>query len=97
MNEIIYEVVGKKIGEFEDKDTKQKIAFGKLFCITVGCNEKGVEGEYDGCIVTFIEGANGKTHPRREIWHRYEPMKLFIRAVELSGLHIHWWEEWHWR
>jgi len=43
--EMIYQVVGKKIGEFEDKDTKQKISFGKLFCITVDCQEKGVEGE----------------------------------------------------
>lgn len=60
-------------------------------------DEKGIECEYDGCMVRFTEGANGKTHPRREIWHGYEPMKLFIRAVELSGLHIHWWEEWHWR
>ena len=60
-------------------------------------NEKGIECEYDGCMVRFTEEANGKTHPRREIWHGYEPMKLFIRAVELSGLHIHWWEEWHWK
>ena len=43
--EMIYEVVGKKIGEFEDKETKQKISFGKLFCTTVNCQEKGVEGE----------------------------------------------------
>lgn len=43
--ENIYEVVGKKIGEFEDKETKQKISFGKLFCNTVNCQENGVEGE----------------------------------------------------
>lgn len=59
--------------------------------------DKGIACEYDGCIVTFTEGANGKTLPRREIWQGYEPMKLFIRAVELSGLHIHWWEEWRWK
>ena len=30
MASMIYEVVGKKIGEFEDKETKQKISFGKF-------------------------------------------------------------------
>ena len=59
--------------------------------------ENGFYTEYDGCLVIFTEGANGNTFPQRQIWHGYEPMKLFIRAVELSGLHIHWWEEWHWK
>lgn len=59
--------------------------------------ENGFYTEYDGCLVIFTEGANGKTFPQRQIWHGYEPMKLFIRAIELSGLHIHWWEEWHWK
>lgn len=45
MSEVYYKVVGKQFGEFEDKNTKQPVPFGKLYATTIGCTKQGLEGE----------------------------------------------------
>lgn len=45
MNDVIYRVVGIKVGTFEDRNTKEKLSYGKLFCVTVGCKAEGLDGE----------------------------------------------------
>ena len=58
---------------------------------------KDWSGSYDGCIVSFTGAIDGKTFPKREIWEGYATMQLFIRATEMSGLHIHEWEKRNWK